>query len=58
MNFLIPIITTTIKGVITKFFTKKIVEEIIWQLLVWAVSNTENTLDDRILKIYEDNRSI
>jgi len=57
MPFLVPILTTTIKGIITSFFTQKMIEEIIFQLLRYAVSKSENTLDDKILEIYEQNRT-
>ena len=57
MPFLVPILTTTIKGIITNFFTQKMIEEIIFQLLRYAVSKSENTLDDKILEIYEQNRT-
>jgi len=57
MPFLVPILTTTIKGIITSFFTQKMIEEIIFQLLRYSVSKSENTLDDKILEIYEQNRT-
>jgi len=57
MPFLVPILTTTIKGIITSFFTQKMIEEIIFQLLRYACSKSENTLDDKILEIYEQNRT-
>ena len=50
MPFLVPIITGTIKGMLTTFFTQKMVEELIFQLLRYAVSKSENTLDDKILR--------
>ena len=57
MPFLVPIITGTIKGMITSFFTQKMIEEICFQLLRYACSKSANTLDDKILEIYEQNRT-
>ena len=57
MPFLVPIITGTIKGMLTTFFTQKMVEELIFQLLRYAVSKTDNTLDDAILESFEQNRT-
>ena len=57
MPFLVPIITGTIKGMLTTFFTQKMVEELIFQLLRYAVSKTDNTLDDKILESFEQNRT-
>jgi len=57
MPFLVPIITTSIKGIITSFFTQKMTEEIIFQLLRYAVSKSSNKLDDQILAAFEEQRS-
>ena len=57
MPFLVPIITGTIKGRLTTFFTQKMVEELIFQLLRYAVSKSENSLDDKILEAFEAQRS-
>jgi len=57
MPFLVPIITTSIKGIITSFFTQKMTEEIIFQLLRYAVSKSSNKLDDQILSVFEEQRS-
>ena len=57
MPFLVPIITGTIKGMLPTFFTQKMVEALIFQLLRYAVSKSENTLDDKILEAFEQNRS-
>ena len=57
MTFLVPILTTTIKGIITNFFTQKMIEEIIFQLLRYAVAQSSNKLDDKILAAFEAQRS-
>ena len=57
MPFLVPILTTTIKGIITSFFTQKMIEEIIFQLLRYAVAQSSNKLDDKILAAFEAQRS-
>jgi len=57
MGFLVPVLTTSIKAIITSFFTQKMVEELIFQLLRYAVSKTDNTLDDAILESFEQNRT-
>ena len=57
MPFLVPILTGSIKAIITSFFTQKMTEEIIFQLLKYAVSKTSNTLDDAILAKFEEQRS-
>ena len=57
MPFLVPIITTSIKGIITSFFTQKMTEEIIFQLLRYAVAQSSNKLDDQILSVFEEQRS-
>jgi len=57
MGFLVPVLTTSIKAIITSFFTQKMVEELIFQLLRYAVSKTDNTLDDKILESFEQNRT-
>ena len=57
MGFLVPVLTTSIKAIITSFFTQKMVEELIFQLLRYAVSKTDNTLDDAILESFEANRT-
>jgi hypothetical protein len=57
MGFLVPVLTTSIKAIITSFFTQKMVEELIFQLLRYAVSKTDNTLDDKILESFEANRT-
>ena len=58
MGFLVPVVTTSIKAIITSFFTQKMVEELIFQLLRYAVSKTDNTLDDAILESFEANRTM
>jgi|TARA_R110002012_G_scaffold308915_1_gene515622 hypothetical protein len=57
MPFLVPIITTTLKGMLVTFFTQKMVEELIFQLLRYAVSKSSNKLDDKILEAFEAQRS-
>ena len=57
MGFLVPVVTTSIKAIITSFFTQKMVEELIFQLLRYAGSKTDNTLDDAILESFEANRT-
>ena len=57
MPFLVPIITGTLKGMLTTFFTQKMVEELIFQLLRYAVSKSSNKLDDQILASFEANRT-
>ena len=57
MGFLVPVLTTSIKAIITSFFTQKMVEELIFQLLRYAVSKSENKLDDKILDTFEEQRS-
>ena len=57
MPFLVPIITGSIKGMLTTFFTQKMVEELIFQLLRYAVAQSSNKLDDQILAAFEDQRS-
>tara|TARA_B100001250_G_scaffold99154_1_gene83338 strand:+ start:377 stop:553 length:177 start_codon:yes stop_codon:yes gene_type:complete len=57
MPFLVPVITGSIKGLLTTFFTQKMVEELIFQLLRYAVSKSENKLDDKILATFEEQRS-
>jgi|TARA_R110000823_G_scaffold231891_2_gene358481 hypothetical protein len=57
MPFLVPIITGTLKGMLTTFFTQKMVEELIFQLLRYAVAQSDNKLDDQILATFEDQRS-
>ena len=57
MGFLVPVLTTSIKAIITSFFTQKMVEELMFQLLRYAVSKTDNTLDDAILESFEANRT-
>ncbi len=57
MPFLVPVITGSIKGLLTTFFTQKMVEELIFQLLRYAVSKSENKLDDQILATFEEQRS-
>jgi hypothetical protein len=57
MPFLVPILTTSIKAIITSFFTQKMTEEIIFQLLKYATSKSSNTLDDAILAKFEEQRS-
>ena len=39
------------------FFTQKMVEELIFQLLRYAVSKSSNKLDDQILAAFEEQRS-
>jgi hypothetical protein len=55
--FLVPIITGTLKGMLVTFFTQKMVEELIFQLLRYAVSKSSNKLDDQILAAFEEQRS-
>jgi hypothetical protein len=57
MPFLIPIITGTLKGMLVTFFTQKMVEEIIFQLLRYAVAQSSNKLDDKILAAFEAQRT-
>ena len=57
MPFLIPIITGTLKGMLVTFFTQKMVEELIFQLLRYAVAQSSNKLDDKILDAFEEQRS-
>ena len=57
MPFLVPIITGSIKGILTTFFTQKMVEELIFQLLRYAVAQSSNKLDDQILEAFESQRS-
>ena len=57
MPFLVPVITGSIEGLLTTFFTQKMVEELIFQLLRYAVSKSENKLDDQILATFEEQRS-
>ena len=57
MPFLVPIITGTLKGMLTTFFTQKMVEELIFQLLRYAVAQSSNKLDDQILSVFEEQRS-
>ena len=57
MHFLVPIITTSVKSIVISFFSQKVIEEIIFQLLRYCVSKTENTLDDKILESFEANRT-
>ena len=57
MPFLVPVLTGSIKAIITSFFTQKMVEELIFQLLRYAVSKSENKLDDQILATFEEQRS-
>jgi hypothetical protein len=57
MPFLVPIITGTLKGMLTTFFTQKMVEELIFQLLRYAVAQSSNKLDDKILAAFEAQRS-
>jgi hypothetical protein len=57
MPFLIPIITGTLKGMLVTFFTQKMVEEIIFQLLRYAVAQSSNKLDDKILATFESQRT-
>tara|TARA_Y100001951_G_C11286143_1_gene268822 strand:+ start:53 stop:229 length:177 start_codon:yes stop_codon:yes gene_type:complete len=57
MGFLVPVLTTSIKAIITSFFTQKMVEELIFQLLRYAVSKSSNKLDDKILEAFEANRT-
>ena len=57
MPFLVPVVTGSIKGLLTTFFTQKMVEELIFQLLRYAVSKSENKLDDKILATFEEQRS-
>ena len=42
---------------LTTFFTQKMVEELIFQLLRYAVAQSDNKLDDQILATFEDQRS-
>jgi hypothetical protein len=46
-----------LKGMLTTFFTQKMVEELIFQLLRYAVSKSSNKLDDKILESIESQRS-
>jgi hypothetical protein len=57
MPFLIPIITGTLKGMLVTFFTQKMVEELIFQLLRYAVAQSSNKLDDKILAAFESQRT-
>ena len=57
MPFLVPIITVTLKGMLVTFFTQKMVEELIFQLLRYAVAQSSNKLDDQILAAFEEQRS-
>ena len=57
MPFLIPIITGTLKGMLVTFFTQKMVEEIIFLLLRYAVAQSSNKLDDKILAAFEAQRT-
>jgi len=50
-------LTTSVKAIITSFFTQKMTEEIIFQLLKYATSKTSNTLDDAILAKFEEQRT-
>ena len=57
MPFLVPIITASVKTIVISFFSQKMTEEIIFQLLRYAVSKSSNKLDDKILEAFEDQRS-
>jgi len=57
MPFLVPIITGTLKGMLVTFFTQKMVEELIFQLLRYAVAQSSNKLDDQILAAFESQRT-
>lgn len=57
MPFLVPIITGTLKGMLTTFFTQKMIEELIFQLLRYAVAQSSNKLDDKILETFESQRT-
>jgi hypothetical protein len=57
MPFLVPIITASVKTIVISFFSQKMTEEIIFQLLKYATSKTSNTLDDAILAKFEEQRS-
>ena len=57
MPFLVPILLGSIKAIITSFFTQKMIEAIIFELLRYAVSKSSNKLDDKILAAFEEQRS-
>ena len=57
MPFLVPIITASVKTIVISFFSQKMTEEIIFQLQKYATSKTSNTLDDAILRKFEEQRS-
>jgi hypothetical protein len=57
MPFLVPILTTSIKAIITSFFTQKMIEAIIFELLRYACSKSSNKFDDAILAKFEEERS-
>jgi len=57
MHFLVPIITTSVKSIVISFFSQKVIEEIIFQLLRYCVSKSSNKLDDKILEAFEANRT-
>lgn len=57
MPFLVPILTTSIKAIITSFFTQKMIEAIIFELLRFAVSKSSNKFDDAILAKFEEQRT-
>tara|TARA_Y100000296_G_scaffold78241_1_gene100682 strand:- start:300 stop:488 length:189 start_codon:yes stop_codon:yes gene_type:complete len=53
MPFIIPILTTTLKTMITAFFTQKVIEQTVLLLMKYLASKTSNDIDDKLVSLLE-----
>ncbi len=54
INVLAPIISGTVKTLCMSMLSEKLLQQVILILLRRLVESTENKVDDKILKAYED----
>ena len=53
MPFIVPVLTTTLKTMITAFFTQKVIEQTVLLLMKYLASKTTNQVDDKLVSLLE-----
>ena len=53
MPFIVPVLTTTLKTMITAFFTQKVIEQTVLLLMKYLASKTKNQVDDKLVSLLE-----
>ena len=53
MPFLIPVLTTTLKTMVTAFFTERVIMATCLEILKYLSRRSSNTVDDKIVAMLE-----